>query len=71
MDGEGKEEGNLGLQDAVEAMFEAAGKKDWEGAATAFSDARRLSCEDSEMEEEGEAGDKKPGLAIIFGDKKK
>ena len=68
---EEKEEGNLGLQDAVEAMFSAAGKKDWAGAALAFADAQKLSDDDSEMEDDDEKGDKKPGLAIIFGEKKK
>jgi hypothetical protein len=68
---EKEDEGNLGLQDAVEAMFAAAGKKDWEGAAVAFADAQKLSDDDSGMDDDKEEGDKKPGLAIIFGEKKK
>lgn len=73
---EDKEEGNVGLEDAVQALFEAGAKKDWKGAAEAFADAQSLSDDDSSEEaegddgKEGEGGKGKPLAALIFGSKK-
>jgi hypothetical protein len=66
MDDEG--DGNVGLEDACQAFSEACEKKDWKAAAEAFADAQRLSDDDSGMAEDGE---KKPGLTLVFGEKKK
>jgi hypothetical protein len=63
-----------GIADAVKAMFEAAEKEDWDEAASAFSDAQRLSDDDSEEPDEPDKGDEgkskgKPLAALIFGKK--
>jgi hypothetical protein len=68
-----KDEGDVGLQDAIQAFFEAGDKKDWEEAEQAFRDMWRLVDVDSEEEDPEAEDDKnekgKPLAAIILGKK--
>jgi hypothetical protein len=67
------DEGDSGLQDAIDAFFEAGKKEDWKGAEQAFRDMWRLVDVDSEKEDPEAEDDKKekgkPLAAIILGKK--
>ena len=68
-----EEDDTSGLQDAIDAFFEAGEKKDWKGAEQAFRDMWRLVDVDSEEEDPEAEDDKKekgkPLAAIILGKK--
>lgn len=64
----------VGLEDAVQALFEAGEAKDWPAAAIAMSDCCRLADYEEPEEEgppEGKGGKGGPAIALIFGEKGK
>lgn len=67
-----KGEGNLPLEDAAQAFFEAGSKQDWAAAGVAFCDMQREAGDYEEPAEGEDKGGKGPPAALmIFGKSKK